>query len=305
MYPALRAGSSGENARVGRGLLLILLAAVTWGTTGTTLRLLGATSGTGPLVVGLSRMVIAAPLLGAGAVAAEGGIGPRNRGFLLAGLCMGAYQAAYFSAVARAGVGATAVLAICSAPLMIAVLSAIFLRERIGWRVAIALVAGLAGTILLVGGASITGGREFGLGAVLALTAGLLYAVFAVVTRGSVATSPPLGLAALTFATAALVLAPVLLLQPDIGNLLRRGWPLLLYLGAIPTALAYGLYTVGLRTVTATVGSIVGLAEPLTAAILGVVLFREVLGPAGVAGGLTLMAAVALLATGPAPAEVS
>ncbi len=275
------------------------MAAITWGTTGTTLKLLGATAGTAPLLVGFSRMLVAAPLLAAGAAAAERGIRVRGRGFLAAGLCIGLYQAAYFSAVPRAGVAATAVLAICSAPLIIAALSAVFLGERLTRRTAVALAAGVSGTGLLVGGASLSGGPEFFLGAALALAAGVCYAVYAVVTRHSLRGTPPLGLAAVTFGTAAVVMSPALLLHPDVGGLLQHGWPLVLYLGAVPTALAYALYTTGLRTATATAASIVALFEPLTATVLGLVLFRESLGAAGLLGVVLLIGAVAMLATQP------
>jgi DME family drug/metabolite transporter len=77
-----------------------------------------------------------------------------------------------------------------------------------------------------------------------------------------------------------------------------RGWPWLLYLGAVTTATAYALYTTGLRRVPASVAGIVSLAEPLTATLLGSVLFGERLGVTGLAGAGLLFAAVALILVG-------
>ena len=93
---------------------------------------------------------------------------------------------------------------------------------------------------------------------------------------------------------AALALAPVLAWEPAVVEPLSRGWPLFLYLGLVPTALAYGLYTVGLRRTPATVAGITTLLEPLTASALGVFLFGERLGVEGTIGAILLLAAIAL-----------
>ena len=84
--------------------------------------------------------------------------------------------------------------------------------------------------------------------------------------------------------------------ESSVAESLTAGWPLFLYLGLVPTALAYGLFTVGLRRIPATVAGITTLLEPLTAATLGVLLFGERLGVAGAVGALLLLAAIALLA---------
>jgi drug/metabolite transporter, DME family len=74
-----------------------------------------------------------------------------------------------------------------------------------------------------------------------------------------------------------------------------RDWLILLYLGCIPTALAYGLFQVGMRSLSATVVSIVTLFEPLTAAFLAWILFGERLSPFGLLGALFLVGAMALI----------
>jgi len=76
---------------------------------------------------------------------------------------------------------------------------------------------------------------------------------------------------------------------------LTEAWPLLVYLGVGPTALAYILFTAGLRRVPATTAGVVSLLEPLTATTLGVIVFGESLGPAGMAGAALLLAALLLL----------
>ena len=52
-----------------------------------------------------------------------------------------------------------------------------------------------------------------------------------------------------------------------------QGRALLLFMGAVPTALAYGLFLSGMRTTTAAVACLVTLLEPLTAAFLARLFF--------------------------------
>lgn len=276
-----------------KGFLLIALAAVTWGTTGTTLRLAGAGGGTDPLVLGASRLAVAAPLLLFGALRTWR---VPNLLFLPAGLCIAAYQLLYFSAVPRAGVAATALLAICSAPVFVAALAVAALRERLNAGKIIALCLGAGGGALLVAGSGRPGGG-FAAGAGLALGAGLAYSIYLVATKRAATAWDPGLLAALTFSAAAMALAPVLVAQPEVtAGLWLRAWPLILYLGAVPTAAAYWLFTAGLRRVAASSAPIVGLLEPLTATTLGLTLFAERLAPAGWAGVVLLLGAVVVLA---------
>src|SRR5437667_11713 len=146
-------------ARV-RGLGLIALAAVSWGTTGSVTTLLVTRAEATPLVVGAARVLVAAVLLLAAARASRwrragvtGGLWPAAGDVwrcVALGACMAAFQATYFTAVTRAGIAVTALVAICSAPIMIAALAAVLLGERPTPRLALALVLGVAGPGLVV-----------------------------------------------------------------------------------------------------------------------------------------------------------
>ena len=289
------------------GLVLIALAAISWGTTGATMTLLARHAAADPLLVGFVRLAIAAPfLLGAALVSTRDWRLATRRdalALLVMGGAMAAYQIFYFRAVMLTGVAVAALLAICSAPLMIAGLAAAFLRERLTSTVAVSLAMAVGGTPLLVIGPRGIGeiSSGFAAGAVLALGASLSYAIYAVVGKATLARVAPLPLAGVTFTVAALALAPVLWWAPVVAEPLAKGWPLFLYLGLVPTALAYGLFTVGLRRTPATVAGITTLLEPLTASVLGVLLFGERLGAAGTIGAILLLTAIALLAIRRAP----
>ena len=104
---------------------------MTWGTTGATMKLVAAGSPMSPLIVGFLRVAIAAPCLWLAARWLGGPIrigSRRDRArFLVAGIAMGVYQPFYFWGVAMTSVAVGSLIAICSAPLLITVLAALFL----------------------------------------------------------------------------------------------------------------------------------------------------------------------------------
>ena len=283
---------------------------MTWGTTGLTSKILNRLSAVDAVSVGALRLLIAFPaLLLLAQASAPGTLRPllkrEWRAVLLMGLSMAAYNGCFFAALARTSVMAGTLLALCSAPLFVALLARLFLDEPLTRPVLLALAAGLTGTALLVGG---QGGRDpsagsgpallrldYALGNLLALGAGLSYAVYALVGRAKSDGTAPASLAALSFTTAAILLTPFAL-----ANGLRLptnfpAWGAVLYLGLVPTALAYSLYLRGLKTVPATVASIGTLVEPLTASLLAALFLGERLTPGGLAGtGLLLISLVVL-----------
>ena len=279
--------------------MLIGLAAVSWGTTGSVTNVLVTRAGAGALVIGATRMLIGAILLLIAArwVAGSLRVDPADRWrCVVLGLCMAAFQATYFSAVTLVGIATAALIAICSAPLLITGLAAAALGERLTARVGSALALGVIGTALLIVGprAAADVSVRFVAGVLLALGASFAYALYVVVAKATLARTAPLPLAAANFGVAALALAPVLA-GADVGRQVALGWPWLLYLGAVTTAGAYAIYTIGLRDVPASAAGVASLAEPLTATLLGVVLFGERLGTAGVIGAVLLFTALALL----------
>jgi DME family drug/metabolite transporter len=284
--------------------VLIALAAVSWGTTGTATTFLVRDAAASPLDIGVARLAIAAVVLGIlarlqGAVrVARADVVP----CVAMGACMAIFQAGFFSATVMIGVALTALIAICSAPLWITLLARAFLAEPVSPRRAIALALGVTGTAMLVAGPRTIGDLtpRFAGGLALALAAGAAYAIYVVIAKASLARTEPLPLATVTFAVGALWLAPVLLVSDAPLRQISQGWPLLLYLGVVATGLAYAAYTTGLRHVPAGAAGIASLLEPLTATLLGVVVFGERLGTPGVTGALLLFSALALVATEPA-----
>jgi DME family drug/metabolite transporter len=131
----------------------------------------------------------------------------------------------------------------------------------------------------------------------LALGAGASYAIYTVGSKRMLdAGHPPEAVMARGFGLAALLLAPLLVASGGGPFATVDGALLALYLGAIPTALAYVLFARGLRAISAGEAATLTLAEPLTASVLGAVVLAERPGALAVAGGALVLAGLAALA---------
>lgn len=285
------------------GALAIVTAAGLWGTVGVATRALyGLAPATNALSIGFFRLALSVPALG---LLAWRTVGPalfrvprRDLGLMLVmGALMALYQVCYFAAIPRLGVTTAVILTICSAPVLVAVLAALFLKERFSAALAVALLAALAGTILLAGltPAEFTVRSQEVAGVLLALGSAAGYAVLTLCSRVLAGRYHPLQPTFIAFASGALALLPFALAGGLTLTYPVPGWLLLLHLGLLPTALGYWLFMTGLKHTPATAASILALAEPLTSTLLAAWLFGERLPPAGLAGAGLLIGALLLL----------
>lgn len=282
-----------------RGFLLVVLAGITWGTAGFSGSLIASRTDLGPLDIAWYRMTIAAVGLSAGYLASRRrrpvvrpapGRGVVVR-LVVVGAGLAAYQLAYFAAVARAGVSISTLVALGLAPLLVAVGATVLGHGRPDGATIAALVAALTGLVLLVGTSAGAGnGTSLLLGALFAMGSALGYALVTLAGGGVPHGIPvtPIG-----FACGAALLTPVALVVGLHGTTDPIALALLLYLGLVPSAVAYSMFFTGLRSVPGPVVSIVTLIEPLTATALATAFIGERLSPGALAGGLLVLAAVA------------
>ena len=224
-----------------------------------------------------------------------------GRGILLVGgVCVAAYQLTFFAAVAETGVAVGTVVAIGSAPAFTGLFDRISGGNRLGGRWAAATVLACAGVALLMLGGG-TGAEIAPGGVALAALAGAGYAAYAVASKRLLeAGRAPESVMAGVFGIGALLVAPVLLLVPSGPLLSGGGLALALYLGVVPTALAYVLFARGLRRIPAAETATLTLAEPLTAALLGVVALGERPGSLALVGAALVLSGLLLIAARPA-----
>jgi DME family drug/metabolite transporter len=270
--------------------LQVLLAALCFATTGTAQAL--GPDGIPPVDVGAARILVGGALLVlAGALVRTPAAGRAwARGaVLLAGAGAAAYQLAFFAAVADTGVAVGTIVALGSAPAMTGGLEWLVVGRRPPRRWFAATALACAGVALLV----LAGGADAGVsppGVALAVLAGASYATYTLAAKRLLGDGhPPEQVMGAAFGLGALLLLPVLL-AGDPGPLLSGGGiALALFLGIVPTALAYVLFARGLRRLSAAETSTLTLAEPLTAGLLGAALLGERLTPlSGLGAGLVL-----------------
>lgn len=286
-----------------RAILAVLAASVLFGTTGTAQEL--GPDGTTPLGVGTMRIVVGAVALWCFARRAPSLAELRRHAgpFLLGGLGVAVYQPGFFAGTDRSGVALGTVVALGSGPVFAGVLEWLWFRRRPSRAWAVATAVMLAGGVLLV----FSGGSDASfdaVGTLASLSAGLGYAVYALAAKRLIERGVDSTVSlAWPFTIGALVLLPFALGEPLDWVATWSGALMLLHLGVVTVGLAYFLYGRGLRHLPTSTAVTLTLAEPLTAALVAVVVLDERLEPAGWLGAGLVLVGLALvgLAARPAP----
>ncbi|MFI8218857.1 DMT family transporter [Streptomyces sp. NPDC085932] len=294
---------------IGRGLLYLIVAGVAWGTAGAAASLVYRASDLGPVALSFWRCAAGLVLLLAArlvrprtAPAVREPLGRRAVRAGVTGLGLAVFQTAYFAAVAATGLAVATVVTLGAGPVLIALGARLTLAERLGRGGAAAVVGALAGLgVLVLGGGGATVRPT---GVLLALLSAAGYSVMTLLTRrwGRDGAADASRTSVEAFAVTSLCLLPFALAEGLVPHTAEpvRLLVLLAYVAAVPTALAYGLYFAGAAVVRSATVSVIMLLEPVSAAVLAVVLLDERLTLATVAGTLLLLGSVAGLAVGEA-----
>ncbi len=280
----------------------MVAAAVLYGTTGTAQAF--APEGASPLSVGAARLLVGGALLGLiGLVRRLRRTGLRLPGWstttwwvLLGAGCVMAYQATFFAGTRANGVAVATVAALGTSPLFAGLFEWLVFRRPPGPRWALATGAALVGLVLLAGVSPSTPLDPLGLAASLAAGAsyaGYTIATKAVLARGWDATAAVCAM----LGTGAVLAAAVLPLTATDWLARPGGIAVVLWLGVATVVVTYLLLGQGLRHLSAATATTLTLAEPATAALLGVIVLTEPLSGWQVAGILAIGGAVALTGT--------
>ena len=210
------------------------------------------------------------------------------------------YGVAFFSAVRSTGVAVGTVVALGSAPLITGAISAVTSRKAPSrlW---------LGTTVLAIIGMGliVASGKESQVtmsGVVLALCAGLGYAIFALGSKTILSSDISSELAmARVFAIASIMLAPTLFFVNLNWLSHSDAMVMVLWLGIVTLGLAYWSYATGLEDLEPSQATLITLVEPVVATVLGVVVLSE--RPASIAWLGVLIVIASLLAESSAPSK--
>lgn len=278
------------------GAAFIMLAAVLWGTTGTSQAL--APAGVTPLAIGAMRLLVGGGALwvlawGGGLLRWDGRW--RTWGTLVSGASVAVYQLTFFAGVALTGVAVGTIIAIGSAPIFSGMLDRLFLGATLSRRWYVATALAVAGSALLVLTPDAAAQVDFS-GVLLALGAGLSYSVFALMNKRLIDSGLPSdAVMAVAFSLGAALLLPALLFVDTAWMATTGGLVVILHLGLLATGLAYALYGRGLRTTSISMAGTLSLIEPLTATVLGVLVVGERLTTQGIVGIAVLLVGLVIL----------
>ncbi len=297
-----RRPSDGASASARAGWAAVLAAASLWGTTGLVFQALGTGGGADAVSIGFLRLALSVPFLMLMARAHAGvwlpSLAPKGLFALVAlGISMAFYQLTYVLAIERVGVAISVLISICGAPIFVALISVLWFREPFHARTLVALAAALVGTALLVGLPSDLNpdAYRFWTGVAIAVACALFQALYVLAARAAGQVCSPMHAGGIGFAIGALALIPF---WPAEGLHLAypvNGWLLLLYVSAVPTALAQTLFLQGIKGTGAIGGAIASLMEPLVATILAVVVLHEPLTGYSVLGALILLSGIVII----------
>lgn len=186
-------------------------------------------------------------------------------------------------------------------PIMVAVIMAAVYKEKAGWMTIVCIALATVGIGLLMGNPD--GGFVSITGTILVVASALTYAVYIVaVNKTSLAKVATL---TVTFYVLLFGLSLFLVRLLASGQLLFptlpdwKLWGCVAGLAIFPTALSFGCTNGAIQSIGSTPTAILGAFEPVTAVIIGVFAFGEVLTPRIICGLVMIIVAVILVIAGP------
>lgn len=294
------------NAATGIGLVMV--AAALWATVGVAVQITPTAAHIPELVLAAARTGIAGPILLAVWALGHGGRAANLRRLAPAPLAVFAlasavFQICLFRCFAQLGVTAAVFLTVCLPPVMACLWS--ILRGMVGLsrQSALALGFALGGMALVALGGHEGAAPDAAQGVVNGVIASAAFVAMSFAAASLARAARPILFTGVGLTLSALVLAALafglgqfqgsatLLPTMGIGPVL-----LILYLGLLPTALAYLCYCTGMaRCRTPVVGLVASMIEPLLAALLAALLLGEHVSGVMTLGCVLLIAAMVLL----------
>lgn len=215
---------------------------------------------------------------------------------ILAAIAIALFQSLFFTSVRFTGVAVGTVVTIGSSPVFAGILEWLIWKVRPSKVWGIATILAIVGCVLLFANRGEAVVDPVGVG--LALTAGFMFALYTNVSKQLMEREDTLPAVAMTFSMCALFLMPFA--ARDGFGWLTEGTNLsaMLFMALAATSVAYVLFLGGLKKISSSAAVTLSLAEPLTAAILGVFLVGEYLSPLSWVGVGLLLGGIVVLTVG-------
>jgi drug/metabolite transporter (DMT)-like permease len=216
--------------------------------------------------------------------------------FLLLGAgAMAVCHGSYFFAISRIHVAA-AILLQYLAPILIAVFSILFWKERATFSKIAALLLAFGGCYLVVGGYNLQLLQMNRLGIMGGLAAAVSFAVYSLLAeRGMHRYSP---WTVLFYAMVFSAITWHIIYYPFhyiTGGFSPAQWGWILYITVVGTILPFGLFLFGVNFVRSTRASITATLEPISAGFMAFFILGEAMEPLQILGGILVISSIVLL----------
>jgi drug/metabolite transporter (DMT)-like permease len=276
-------------------LAAVAITVLAWASAFVAIRAVGASYEPGPMTLG--RLLVGSLALGAGLLVTRRWVWPTRREWALVTLCGIAwftiYNIALNAAEQRVDAGTTAML-VNVGPILIALFAGLWLGEGFPrWLVIGALVA--FGGAVLVGAATSNAAESDLLGVVLTLVAAVTYAIGVLAQKPVLRRLPGLQVTWLACTIGALLCVPFAPgLVTELAAAPGAATAGLVYLGVVPTALAFSTWAYALARMDAgRLGVSTYVVPPITI-LMSAALLGEVPPPLAIVGGAICLVGVAL-----------
>jgi len=196
---------------------------------------------------------------------------------------------AYLSAIKYASPGLVALL-LYLYPVFVAILSGIFLSEKITRIKILALAIALTGTALTV---NPEGGQLPGI--LLAICAAVIYSVYIIVGTRAMREVSAVQSSTVIFASAGFVDGILTIVNRPHFPSSATGWAIVSGMVIVATVIPVVAFLAGLKLIGPTNASMLSTLEPVVTVILAATLLHDTLKPAALLGGGLILAAVILL----------
>lgn len=217
---------------------------------------------------------------------------PRGRTLLqlagMGGLGYVGQSFCYLSAIQYASTGLVALL-LYLYPMMVAVLSVIFLKVKLTPKMIFALALATLGAALT---ANPQGGQLPGI--LLAISAAAIYAFYIVVGTGVMRKVTSIQSSTVIFISAALVYAMLVAIRGAHWPASPTGWGVVVGISILSTIIPVATFLAGLKLIGPNKASLLSTLEPVVTVVLAYVFLGEVIGPVMLVGGGLILAAVVM-----------
>ncbi len=207
----------------------------------------------------------------------------------------------FFSAIKETSLSVATIL-LYTGPAFVTVFSRIFFKELLTKRKVIALLMTFLGCAFVIGLVPNHSNSISFPGLLLGVGSGFGYALYSIFGKFALNKYSFLTTITYTFLFASVAIIPASHLWDAVHLLYNtKVWLYGIGLGVFPTVLAFGLYTHGLSHIESSRASIMATIEPVVAALVGLLLFGEVLTIWQLGGILFVLASIILVQKQPKP----